>query len=407
MTQSPPKSNGTFDLAALVSAQKPGFALDQAFYRDADIYQRDLERIFFKEWLLAGHVSEIPNVGDFFSFDIAGESVIIVRSGAETVSALVDVCRHRGSRVCLEKRGTARRFICPYHAWTYNLDGTLERARLMPENQDPDEWHLRTVSCKQYHGMIYISFSATPASFDEIERELTPLIAPFELEKMKIVHRMSYPVEANWKLLVENYNECYHCASAHPEFARSHSIHMTADRVEPLNQAMASRTVACGLATDTLDRIGSNRPPGSPDYMYGRYALFEGFESGSEDGQPVAPLLGQLKGNDGGASDIYVGMLNPMLVYSDHVVAYRFIPIAEERSIQEIIWFVHEDAVEGEDYDIDPLIWLWDVTTVADKLIIEKNQEGVNSRFYQPGPYAPMESYTQRFVMAYLDAVRA
>jgi Rieske 2Fe-2S family protein len=394
------------DIGALVSAQRPGFALDQAFYRDSDIYQKDLERIFFEEWLLAGHVSDVLDIGDFFSFEIAGESVIIVRSDAETVSALVNVCRHRGSRVCLKERGTARRFVCPYHAWTYNLDGTLECARLIAEELDPEEWGLRTVSCKVYHGMIYISFSDAPTSFDEIERELTPLIAPFELAKTKIAYRASYPVEANWKLLVENYNECYHCASAHPEFSRSHSIHMTPDRVAPLNRAMATQTVACGLATDVLDRMADKRPPGSPDFAYDRYALFDGFETGSEDGKPVGPLLGQVKGYDSGASDIYVGMLNPMLVYCDHAVAYRFIPIAEERSIQEIIWFVHEDAVEGKDYDLARLTWLWDVTTVADKLIIEKNQEGVNSRFYRPGPYAPMESYTQRLVAAYLDAVR-
>jgi len=178
------------------------------------------------------------------------------------------------------------------------------------------------------------------------------------------------------------------------------------DRAEPLAKAMVERTRACGMSPVSLDRMAEERLQGSPDYVYGRYALFDGFQTGSKDGKPLAPLLGDVTDFDGGASDVYVGMLNPMLIYADHAVVYRFTPIDVERSVQEIIWFVHEDAVEGQDYKIDDLIWLWDVTTVADKRIIEMNQDGVNSRFYQPGPYAPMEVHTQRFVQTYLDALR-
>lgn len=393
------------DIAKLVAQQKSGFALDQQFYRDKTIYKRDLDRIFFQDWMLAGHISEIKNVGDFLCYDVAGESVIVVRSGTDEVSALINVCRHRGSRVCLEERGNARRFVCPYHAWTYNLDGTLERARLMDKTLDSNEWGLKKVVSKVFHGLIYISFAENPVSFADAERDLSPLIAPFELEKTKIAHRANYPVAANWKLLVENYNECYHCTAAHPEFARSHSIHMTWDKVAPLNEAMAARTHECGMATSLLDQIADHQSADALDYAYDRYALFDGFDTGSKDGKPLAPLLGKVSGYDGGASDVYVGILNPMLVYCDHAVVYRFIPLDEEHSLQEIIWLVHEDAEEGKDYDVDRLTWLWDVTTVADKRIIEKNQEGVNSRFYEPGPYAPMETYTRRFVEAYLEII--
>ena len=100
-------------------------------------------------------------------------------------------------------------------------------------------------------------------------------------------------------------------------------------------------------------------------------------------------------------------MLNPLLIYNDYAVIYRFIPIDQETSVQEIIWLVREDAEEGRDYELDRLCWLWDVTTVADKLIIEKNQEGVNSRFYEPGPLAEMEFYTQRFLDYYVARLRA
>ena len=121
-------------------------------------------------------------------------------------------------------------------------------------------------------------------------------------------------------------------------------------------------------------------------FSYNRYALHEGYATGSEDGKPLAPLLGTVKDYDSGASDLYVGMLNPMLIYADHAVIYRFIPIDKDNSVQEIIWLVHKDAEEGKDYDRDRLVWLWDVTTIADKLIIEKNQEGVQFTLLRARP---------------------
>ena len=393
------------DVAALIARHRDGYALEQPFYLSDDIFARDLETVFYKEWQLVGHCSELQDAGDYFLFEMMDESVIITRDAEGDIHALANVCRHRGSRVCLEPRGNAKRFTCPYHAWAYNLDGSLFNARQLGSDQDRGALGLRRLAVEIFHGLIFVSFADAPASFANLRQELDPIMAPFGLDRTKIAHRASYPVKANWKLLVENYNECYHCTAAHPEFSRSHAIHMTADRVAPLNAEMGKRAAACGVPTDYLDRIGSKRPEASPDYSYGRYSLFEGFETGSEDGKPIAPLLGTLTGYDSGASDVYVGILNPMLVYCDHAVIYRFHPIDKDHSVQEIIWLVHEDAVEGRDYDRDRLIWLWDVTTVADKKIIEKNQEGVRSRFYEPGPFVAMETYAKRFVDAYLKTL--
>lgn len=115
--------------------------------------------------------------------------------------------------------------------------------------------------------------------------------------------------------------------------------------------------------------------------------------TGSEDSQPVVPLLGELKSFDGGASDLQLGMFSYFLFYSDHGVVYRFAPLDVQSTECEILWLVRDDAEEGKDYDVDRMKWLWDVTTIADKTIIEKNQEGVNSRFYEPGPYSPQEDW--------------
>lgn len=399
------RQRGRDDLSQLIARYRPGYALEQAFYRSDAVFQRDVDAIFLKEWHLVGHVSEIPAAGDYLLFEMLEESVIIVRDGDGNVHALANVCRHRGSRVCLEPRGNVRRFTCPYHAWVYNLDGSLFSARLMEAGTDKAALGLKRLAVEVVDGLILVSFAEHPHGFAEARRHLDPAIAPFGLTRTKVAAREKYPVAANWKLLVENYNECYHCTAAHPEFSKSHVIHLPDHKHEPLNEAMAGRAAKTGAPTDLVDGTGIHRSEGAPDVYYRRYALFDGYATGSEDGKPLAPLLGDLTGWDGGASDVYLGILNPMLIYSDHAVIYRFIPVDKDNAIQEIIWLVHEDAEEGRDYDLERLKWLWDVTTIADKLIIEKNQEGVNSRYYEPGPFAAMEVYTRWFVETYLRII--
>ncbi|MDZ7644884.1 MAG: SRPBCC family protein [Woeseiaceae bacterium] len=133
-------------------------------------------------------------------------------------------------------------------------------------------------------------------------------------------------------------------------------------------------------------------------YAYSRTALFDGYQTGSRDGRPVAPLLGDLKDYDGGASDFSFGPLSFLLAYSDHVVAYVFTPVDLENCLCDIYWLVRNDAVEGKDYDVEELVWLWDITTHADKRIIVNNWKGVNSRYYEPGPFSGMESLERRYV---------
>ncbi len=397
---------GKADIAALLARHRAGHTLDQPFYTDPAIFEVDAARVFFRDWHYAGHVSEIPAAGDYLLFEMLGESVIVLRDDAGAIRAFANVCRHRGARLCSAASGHVRRFTCPYHAWSYGLDGALVHARQLDPAIDRTALGLKPVATEVFEGLIYLSFADTPTSFDALRAELTPHVRAFDLARTKVAARRSYPVQANWKLLVENYNECYHCTAAHPEFARSHVIHMSADRAAPHNAALAARAAAAGLSVTTLDRIGAAAPAGSPDYSYNRYALFDGYQTGSEDGKPLAPLLGDVKACDGGASDVYVGILNPMLVYCDHAVIYRFVPIDATTSLQEVIWLVHEDAEEGRDYDAARLTWLWDVTTEADKRIIEANQQGVASRFYEPGPLVEMESYTRRFHDAYLARMR-
>lgn len=396
-----PPSNAFPSLDNLIARHRDGRALEQGFYLSLDVFDRDIEAIFMREWHFAGLANEIPESGDYFLFDLMAESVIVVRDAQGCINAMANVCRHRGSRVCLEPRGNNKRFTCPYHAWTYGLDGQLLKARLMEDTLDRQELGLKSVAVEVFEGMIFVSFAEHPTDFAAMRAEIGPMLAPFRLDRTRVAHRERYPVRANWKLLVENYNECYHCATAHPEFKRAHPTHMDATRIKPLNEAMEPRAQVLGISTAMVDRVGPLALQDTVDYTLSRHALYDGYNTGSEDGSPLAPLLGDLQGYDQAASDLYVGILNPMLIYNDHAVIYRFVPVDRDHSIQEIIWLVHEDARPDHDYDLNRLTWLWDVTTVADKLIIEKNQEGVNSRYYEPGPLAGMEAYTQRFIDYY------
>lgn len=393
-------------ITALIDAQTARTSLDQAFYTHEDIYQRDIEEVYLKSWIYAGHQSEIPRVGDWFLFEMAGESVIIVRGVDNEVNALVNVCRHRGSRICLEKTGCSKKLVCRYHGWSYSLDGGLHSAAHMPEGFDKSEIKLKKIHTELLEGMIYVNFSEEPASFKPVHSGLTGCLKPYQLDKAKVAHRQTYSINANWKLSVENYTECYHCAPSHPEYTRGHSLAKPGARASEMATEVMSRALECGLGEESVNCVYLDEPGFGTGFAFERYPMWRGHITGSEDGQSVAPLMGNIKGYDGGTTDFQVGPATYALAYCDHVVIYRFTPVSLDESECDITWLVNGDAVEGKDYDKARLTWLWDVTTLADKRIIEHNSQGVKSRFYEAGPYSTMEEYTWAFISWYLAAIR-
>ena len=378
-------------LEDLIRAQPPGYSLAQAFYTDPGIYELELERVIYRNWFLAGHVSELPRVGDFKVVNVARESAIIVRDQDGDLRAFANVCRHRGSLVCVEARGNTRKFSCPYHGWVYGLDGGLQAARDMPDGFEPGSHGLKPVSFDVVHGLMFISFTDAPPSLESCRRDLAAPMAMFDFEGLKVAANRTYDIPANWKLCVENYQECYHCAAAHPEHARMHTLTLNLDQRTRMREELRQRMPACGVDDYELDFIDTAARPGEIGYGYSRSALFRGYQTGSEDGKPVAPLLGDFSDYDGGASDFTFGAFSFLLAYSDHVVAYVFTPVDQHHSTCEIYWLVRGDAEEGRDYDVDRLIWLWHITTLADREIITNNARGVQSRYYEPGPFARME----------------
>ena len=242
MNQRPGESGRSIDtIARAVAAHRPGHALSQPFYCDPALFESEVQRLLKRHWHCVGHRSQAPEPGDFFTIDLLQESLIIVCGQDRQLRALLNVCRHRGSRVCTERTGHARAgaFVCPYHAWSYNIDGTLRAARHMSPDFDRAEYGLKSVPLRVIEGLIFVCLAQHPPGLEDVEQVLGRSAHAYGWGKAKVAHRESYPVRANWKLVEENYMECYHCAPAHVEYSRFH-LYARPEEAQPRSRRAAA-----------------------------------------------------------------------------------------------------------------------------------------------------------------------
>ena len=392
----------------LLNHHQEDWSLDQRFYKDESIFDLEKNHIFYDSWIFIGHESQIPNKGDYFVYKLLEEEIIVLRNKENEVKAFFNVCRHRGSRICLEESGNTSRFSCPYHSWTYNLDGKLLAAKSLREGIDKSTLGLHPCNIASVSGMLLINLSDNPQSLENLQSDLKEPFEMFGFEDLKVAAHKNYPIASNWKLAVENYQECYHCAPAHPEYSLSHSLKIEDEPgFDEAQEKMMEKLESCGLKEFEVNKDFSNKDPNQEQYAYSRYALFDGYMTGSKDGKPLAPLLGDIKEFNQGCSDFNIGPVSYFLAYCDHIVGYIFTPVSQNQCQCDIYWLVNKDAEEGKDYDKDKLMWLWDVTTYADETIIVNNQKGVNSIKYKSGPYTDKEQSTRRFIKWYLSELKS
>jgi len=406
------------DIEALIDSYQDGLSLEQSFYLDQEIFDVDFARVIEPMWLFVDHVSRIPNEGDYFLFEIGGESIIVVRGRDRQIRAFFNVCRHRGSRICREKQGNAKLLMCPYHAWSFDLDGTLRAARMMPDSFDPDEWGLHSCHVRECEGLIFLNLSRNePSDFDAFIEPLLPCLALHDLGNAKIAHSGSYPTDANWKLVVENFFECYHCQPSHPEYCQVHPKDYVLARGGGKGTGPEGAEEAYKPQLDTFYALAAELGHTVAEFSEGeesvqlrssgRTGIKEGWLSETSDGTPAAPLMGKFNDWDGGYTGVSFNPFTSLLMTNDFATVFRFSPIDATHTDVEITWLVRADAEEGKSLDTQKMIWLWDVTTIADKRIIEDNHAGVTSRRYQPGPYSDHESGTQSLIHWYLNRLRA
>ena len=237
---------------------RAGHGLPRSFYHDLDLYQAELDLIWRRGWLFAALTCEIPNPGDYVTYDIAGDSILIVRRADGSIGAMHNVCRHRGSLVATSPIGQAVRFMCPYHQWTYDLDGTLLTCRGMPDTLDRSTLGLKPVHVREMAGLIYINFAGSPIDFEAAAELMQPMAQPQGFDRARAAYSVDYDIPANWKIVWENNRECYHCDVNHPQYGKANNF----DRydADTISERVAQR---CSLGGSRPDDHSSARGPGA------------------------------------------------------------------------------------------------------------------------------------------------
>ena len=358
-------------------------SLDRSWYTDPAVLEAELERFFARRWMLVGRAAELQSAGAYLTAEVAGESVIVVRQNDGTVEAMLNVCRHRGARILLDQQGSCGRTIrCPYHSWSYGLDGSLLGAPNMREaiGDARSRLGLQRVRVHEAHGCLWINLDANAPGFEEdtgaqLRARLISddRLAGWELERLTTGHRITYQVAANWKLIVENFMECYHCASIHPELVSA---------VPEFRDGIASQALPVGHGSALRDDAG-------------------GFTVDGREGLPALPGL-----SEDTLRSYFAITLKPnafVNLFDDHVVLHRFTPLAVDRTEVVCEWLFDPDALAAGP-ELEPTVELFDRVNRQDFEACERCQLGSQSRVYRhDNVLVPVESH----IAAFHDEVRA
>lgn len=389
----------------LINQRKPRHALTREIYRDEEVYQQDLEQIWHKEWIFAGHTIEIEKAGEYMTIQVGDYPVVIVRDDNGNVRAFHNACRHRGSRVCSASKGKTAKLVCPYHKWTFGLDGKLLFAGNMGENFNNDDHGLIPVNCEVVNSYIYICVAEQAPDFEQFRNDVSPFIAPHNLENTKVAFEANLVEDGNWKLVFENNRECYHCDANHPELLNSFVENLSVAGVggddDPELVAHWDKCEAAGLPSRMVMDIHGQ-------YRMTRIPLSAKAVSYTMDGQPA--VNGRLDNTD--VKDIgallyfnYPSTWNHFL--GDFALSFRVLPLNSGQTLVTTKWLVPKDAVEGVDYDLDNLTKVWLATNDQDKKLVEETFRGVSSPSYVPGPFSDIaENGVCQFVDWYCDTMK-
>lgn len=400
----------------LLNKDRKGLTLPRELYVSEEAFQFDTQVMLKSVWLYACTVAHVKNPGDYFLFELANNSIIIIRGRDNEVRAFWNSCRHRGARICQEQRGRAPRLTCPYHQWTYGLDGALIAARSMAEDFDKKENGLSPVALENVGGLIFICMADTPPPIDRVKADIVDQIAVYDLERMKVAVQDNYIEDANWKLVMENNRECYHCDAGHPElisvlgtygFGKGLPEDGEADVVDDkafdaMVEAKRDQWKAMGIFRDLIE---------FPDGWWHRMArlpLANGAVTQSIDGKLACKkLIGPFTEPETSSLSVWTQPNSWHHFCCDHVVTFSLTPVAADKTLLRTSWLVHGDAVEGVDYDPDHIAALWRTTNTQDGHFSMLNHQGISTDGYKPGHYAVEEKLVEDFKDFYVDRAKA
>jgi len=357
------------------SSPKGAKTLAQKYLISEEIFVEEQKRIFSKRWVCVGHQNDIAITGNYFLAGIAGESALIVRDQFGRVRAFYNTCRHRGTRICEENKGHFRQTIqCPYHAWAYGLDGRLMGAPHMEQDEgfDKADYPLNEVKIGLWEGFIFLNLAEKPAPLESVFAPLSGKFSHWNLPKLRSAKRIEYDVRANWKLIFENYSECYHCPLVHPALSK----------ITPYDSAENDLTEG--------------------PFLGGLMPITSG-SSLTMSGNSCALPVGEIKAEDHKRVFYYSIFPNMLLsMHPDYVMVHQIWPQSPCRVLIYCDWFFHPDAPGCSDFRPDDAIEFWDMTNKQDWHVCELSQQGIASRSYQPGPYGPRETIPAAWDREYL-----
>ncbi|MGB0658953.1 MAG: aromatic ring-hydroxylating oxygenase subunit alpha [Mangrovicoccus sp.] len=395
-------------LSELLSAHQPGYSLAQDFYTTPEIYDADMAAIFYREWLFALPACQLQKSGSYQRLKIGVYDVIVIRNGSGAIQAFHNSCRHRGSILCRGAEGRVANLTCPYHQWTYDLDGKLLWARDMGDDFDPSKHGLKQVHCREVAGLVYICLADTAPDFDAFAQRVSPYLGVHDLSNAKVAHSTTITERGNWKLVWENNRECYHCAGNHPDLCRTYPEDPSVTGVSP-GGVFPDKVEAHFERLEAAGAPSRFHMAEAGQYRIARMPLLEGAESYTTSGKiAVQKRLGQVPFLDAGALLMFHYPTTWNHFLTDHSITFRVTPIGPQETEVTTTWLVHKDAVEGVDYDLDNLIKVWTNTNDEDRRVVEDNQAGINTPAYEPGPYSPKhEDGVMQFVDWYLARLRS
>jgi glycine betaine catabolism A len=361
--------------------------LPQPYFVSPEVFTQEQKKIFSRQWVLVGHQSQIDRAGDYFVLEVAGESLIVVRDQRSTIRSFYNVCRHRGTRLREHQSGHASAIQCPYHAWTYALDGRLIGAPHMDDVFNKADYSLHPAHLALWEGFVFVNLAETAENastqrggYIPPEEWFAPLAAKFShwnLPKLRSGKRIEYDVQANWKLIFENYSECYHCPGVHPALSK----------LSPYDSAENDLTEG--------------------PFLGGFMRITKG-NSLTMSGKSCALSVGDFDGADFHRVFYYSIFPNMLLsLHPDYVMVHQLRPLSPERTLILCDWFFHPEAFERKDFKPDDAIEFWDMTNKQDWHVCELSQQGIASRAYQPGPYSPRESIPAAWDRYYLSLCQA
>jgi phenylpropionate dioxygenase-like ring-hydroxylating dioxygenase large terminal subunit len=375
-----PPLTKTQDAPALEKTMEPYAAgaksLPQKYFVSPDIFTKEQAEIFSKEWLLVGHQSQIPDAGDYIVQRVNRESLIVIRDRGAKIHGFFNVCRHRGSRLIEDNCGNRTAIQCPYHAWTYGLDGRLIGAPHMDEVSgfEKADYPLHPVNLELWEGFIFVNLKKNP---EPLKKWFAPLSGKFSHWNMSILEpakRIEYDVSANWKLMFENYSECYHCPGVHPQL----------QKVSPYDSAENDLREGPFLGGFMKINLG---------------------KSLTMSGNACAAFVGKIEN----LQQVFYYSIFPNMLLSLHpeyVMVHQLWPQSPERTLIVCDWLFHPGAFGRKDFRPDDAIEFWDMTNKQDWHVCELSQQGIASRAYQPGPYSARESIPPAWDKYYLRQMR-